>query len=43
MQPYGDNFTLVIPMEDDYVHTDDKRFCGDPTCNCTEEPDLINA
>jgi hypothetical protein len=43
MQEYGDNFIPIIPMEDDRLHTENKRFCGDPTCECSEEPALINS
>lgn len=42
MQGYGDNFIPVIPMDDDPLHTEDRRFCGDPTCGCGESPSLIN-
>jgi hypothetical protein len=28
---------IVIPMEDDLVHTDHDSFCSDPTCPCHEE------
>ncbi len=33
----------VIPIvdADDIVHTADCPFCGDPTCSCHEDPDLI--
>ena len=32
---------IVIPMEDDLVHTDHDPFCSDPTCLCHEDPDLL--
>jgi hypothetical protein len=28
---------ILIPMEDDLVHTDERPFCGDPTCPCHED------
>ena len=33
---------IIIPMEDDLVHTDDHPFCYDATCGCHESPDLID-
>ncbi len=40
MQPYGDNFIPVIPV--DYTeHTSDHPFCGDPSCFCHEDADAI--
>lgn len=32
---------ILIPMEDDLVHTDDHPFCYDATCDCHEDPVLI--
>ena len=32
---------IIIPMEDDLVHTDDHPFCYDPTCGCHESPELL--
>ncbi len=32
---------LLVPMEDELIHTDDHPFCGDPTCDCSEDPELI--
>ena len=32
---------IMIPMEDPIIHTDDHPFCGDPTCLCAEDPELI--
>ena len=43
MVPYGDNFTIVIPMEDESLHTADHPFCFDPTCSCHTNDDLRNA
>lgn len=35
---------IVIPMEDDLVHTDERPFCSyDSTCPCHEEPGCIAA
>ena len=32
---------IVIPMEDDLVHTADSPFCSDPSCPCHDDPTLI--
>jgi hypothetical protein len=33
---------IVIPMEDDLIHTADHPFCSiDPTCPCHEDHELI--
>lgn len=32
---------IVIPMEDDLVHTDHDPFCSDPTCLCHEDETLL--
>ncbi len=32
---------IMIPMEDPIIHTDDHPFCGDSTCPCAEDPELI--
>lgn len=32
---------IVIPMEDELVHTADTPFCSDSTCPCHSDPDLI--
>ncbi len=32
---------IVILMEDLIIHTDDHPFCGDPTCPCAEDPELL--
>lgn len=42
MHPYGDNFTIVIPVEDNILHTPEKPFCFvDPACPCHEDQNLI--
>jgi hypothetical protein len=43
IQPYGDNFIPIIPMEDDpwASHTDDHPFCWDKTCLCHEDQELL--
>jgi hypothetical protein len=33
---------IIIPMEDDLVHTDEHPFCYDSTCGCHESSDLID-
>ncbi len=32
---------LVVLMEDPIIHTAERPFCGDPTCGCCEDPELI--
>ncbi len=32
---------LLVLMEDEIINTDDHPFCGDPTCGCCEDPELI--
>ena len=34
---------LVVLMEDEPLHTDDKPFCPDPACPCHEDREAINA
>jgi hypothetical protein len=35
---------IVIPMEDDLIHTKEYPFCStDPTCPCHEDPARIAA
>lgn len=41
MQPYGDNFVLVVPV-DYLVHNLDKPFCYDSTCGCHDDMILIS-
>ncbi len=42
MQGYTDNFTIVISMEDNIVHTPENPFCPiDPSCPCHEDPELL--
>jgi hypothetical protein len=42
MQGFGDNFTLVIPLEDDPLHTGEHPFCfADPACPCHEDQEAI--
>ena len=40
MNRYGDNFVLVVP-EEHPLHTDEHPFCGDPTCLCYEDQDIL--
>jgi hypothetical protein len=43
IQPYGDNFAFVIPV-DEILHTPDNPFCPiDPHCPCHEDQALIAA
>jgi hypothetical protein len=39
MQPYGDNFAYVVPV-DYLLHTLEKPFCYDSQCPCHED-DLL--
>jgi len=35
---------IVIPVEDDPLHTEEHPFCSsDPTCPCHEDPERIAA
>jgi len=41
MEPYGDNFIPVIPV--DYKqHSDGRPFCWDQTCPCHEDEGAIH-
>ncbi len=33
---------ILIPMEDDLVHTPEHPFCSDSSCGCHEDEMLIN-
>ncbi len=39
--PVPDNFSYVIPVEDDPVHTADNPFCWDSACDCHEDESAI--
>lgn len=39
--PFEIDYPIVIPMEDNLVHTANSPFCSDPTCPCHDDPDLI--
>lgn len=42
MQAQGDTSPIVIPMEDEILHTPENPFCPvDPKCPCHEDPLLI--
>ena len=42
IEPYGDNFIPVIPVEDGVLHTSTNPFCFiDPACSCHEDQSLI--
>ena len=36
-----DNFSIVIPMEDELEHTEEYPFCFDETCYCHEDEEAI--
>lgn len=40
-EPYGDNFSFVIPTEGEPLHTRDHPFCFDPTCPCHKSAELL--
>ncbi len=34
---------IVVPMEDDLIHTQQHPFCStDPACPCHEDPELLS-
>jgi hypothetical protein len=33
---------IIIPMEDDILHTQSHPFCSDPTCPCHEDSELLS-
>ncbi len=41
--PVPDNFSYVIPMEDELEHTQLYPFCWDETCDCHEDEEAIAA
>jgi hypothetical protein len=42
MSGYGDNFMIVVPVEEgDILHTAEHPFCPDPDCPCHEDQTLI--
>ena len=44
MKSFGDNFILVIPMEDTSLHTREHPVCTvDPLCPCHTDSDLFAA
>ncbi len=40
IEPYADNFIPVVPVEYE-LHTSEKPFCYDPTCDCHEDDLLV--
>jgi hypothetical protein len=42
MAPQQVQTPIVIPMEDDILHTQSHPFCSDPTCPCKEDPELLS-
>ncbi len=43
MMPHQQERTpIVIPMEDDILHTQSHPFCSDPTCPCHEDQELLS-
>jgi hypothetical protein len=43
LSPVPDNFSYVIPMEDELEHTPFQPFCRDKTCDCHEDEEAIAA
>lgn len=41
IRPYGDNFAVVIPVEDGILHPPDKPYCWDSTCGCHGDEALL--
>jgi hypothetical protein len=41
MQGFGDNFILVIPSEDDVLHTQEHPFCCNDTCHCRDDQEAL--
>jgi hypothetical protein len=41
MQGFADTFILVIPLEDNQLHTNEHPFCFDPNCPFKEDQELI--
>ncbi len=33
---------IVIPMEDDILHTQSHPFCSDPSCPCHDDQELLS-
>ncbi len=43
MANYREQQPIVIPMEDDLIHTQAYPFCStDPACPCHEDPELLS-
>jgi len=38
---YSDDTSIDVPMEDELVHTASRPFCGDMSCPCHEDHDLL--
>jgi hypothetical protein len=36
------DYPIVIPMEDDILHTQSHPFCSDPTCPYHEDAELLS-
>lgn len=41
MHSYTETFMLLIPMEDDLLHTSTHPFCWDLTCPCHEDQESL--
>ncbi|HZS79173.1 MAG TPA: hypothetical protein VFA41_21355 [Ktedonobacteraceae bacterium] len=39
--PSHDDEYVVLPVEDDLLHTSLSPFCPDPSCPCHDDADLI--
>ncbi len=42
MAHHHQNHPIVIPMEDDIIHTQEHPFCSDPSCPCHEDSALLS-
>ncbi len=39
---HEEHHPIIIPTEDDPIHTDHDPFCSDPSCPCHEDAALID-
>ncbi len=42
MANHREHQPIVVPMEDDIIHTKEHPFCCDPTCLCREDSELLS-
>jgi hypothetical protein len=39
IEPFADDFSFVVPVDE--LHTPERPFCFEPTCECHEDSVLI--